>query len=345
LSASLPFSPPLPPMLARLARELPLGDYLYEPKWDGFRCIAFSAGREVVLQSRNGRPLTRYFPELTQALSALDRPVVIDGEIVSATADFSALMNRIHPAASRVGQLSADTPARLVAFDLLAVDGGDLREAPFGERRSALEAVLADPPPGLALTPATRDVARARPWLELRGEGGIDGVVAKLRSGTYQPGRRALVKIKAEHTVDCVVAGFRAADDPEPAVASLLLGLYDHGQLRHVGVSSHFTDARRRDLARELLPLVVPLPGHPWERGFGLGRSPVGRLPGSAGRWDPEEMEQDWTAVRPQLVCEVGYDQLDGRRFRHPALFKRWRHDRDPLSCGIEQLEGPPEPS
>jgi ATP-dependent DNA ligase len=242
-----------------------------------------------------------------------------------------------------VDQLRARTPARLIAFDLLAQGQRDLREHPFAERRAALESVLAAPPAGLALTPATTEAEAARPWLQLRGEGGIDGVVAKLRSGAYQPGKRALVKVKAEHTVDCVVAGFRTAMAPEPSVASLLLGLYDHGQLRHVGVSSQFTVARRRELAELLLPLAVPLRGHPWEAGFGIGPSPVGRLPGSAGRWDPSEMEQDWIAVQPRLVCEVGYDQLDGRRFRHPALFKRWRPDRDPLSCGIEQLAPPSE--
>jgi ATP-dependent DNA ligase len=338
---ALPFTPPLPPMLARLARELPRGDFLYEPKWDGFRCLAFATGGQVVLQSRNERPLTRYFPELIEALAALRRSLVIDGEILPDGGDFSALLNRIHPASSRVEQLRAATPARLVAFDLLALDGEDLRQHPFGQRRRALEAVLADPPPGLALTPATEDLAAAQGWLEARGAGGIDGVVAKLRSAGYQPGKRALIKIKAEHTVDCVVAGFRSADAAEPAVASLLLGLYDEGQLRHVGVSSHFTAARRRELAATLEPLVVPLPGHPWERGFGIGHSPVGRLPGSAGRWDPAEMEQDWVALRPELVCEVGYDQLDGWRFRHPALFKRWRPDRDPLSCLIEQLAPP----
>jgi ATP-dependent DNA ligase len=338
----LPFSAPVAPMLARLTRELPVGDYLYEPKWDGFRCLAFAAGDEVVLQSRNSRPLTPYFPEVTRALAALGRSLVIDGEVISERGDFTALLNRIHPAPSRVEQLRGEAPARLVAFDLLALDGSDLRGAPFAERRRALETLLAHPPPGLALTPATDDAAMARRWLDCRGEGGIDGVVAKPRGGSYAPGKRALIKVKAEHTVDCVVAGLRLTGSAEPAVASLLLGLYDGKQLRHVGVSSHFTDARRRELAGLLRPLVVPLRGHPWEHGFGLGRSPVGRLPGSAGRWDPAEMAQDWVALRPELVCEVGYDQLDGHRFRHPALFKHWRPDRAPHSCGIEQLDRPP---
>jgi ATP-dependent DNA ligase len=338
LSSPLPFPPPVAPMLARLARVLPAGDYLYEPKWDGFRCLAFAGRGEIVLQSRHGRPLTRYFPELVEAVAQLGRTVVLDGEILPAASDFATLLTRIHPAASRVEQLRAEAPARLMAFDLLALDDRDLRGQPFAERRRALEAVLAAAPAGLALTPATPHIEIARGWLDARGAGAIDGAVAKERSGVYQPGKRALIKIKAEHTVDCVVAGFRVADAEATVVASLLLGLYDDGQLRHVGVSSHFTDARRRELAETLRLLVVPLPGHPWERGFGIGHSPVGRLPGSAGRWDPAEMEQDWIAVRPELVCEVGYDQLDGRRFRHPALFKRWRPDRDPLSCGIEQL-------
>jgi ATP-dependent DNA ligase len=342
VSSSLPFSAPIAPMLARLARALPAGDYLYEPKWDGFRCVAFAGDGSVTLHSRNTRPLTPYFPEIAEALAGLGRALVVDGEIVSERGDFATLLARIHPAASRVAQLRGEAPARLVVFDLLALDGEDLRGHPFQERRRALEALLAAPPSRLALTPATTDPAAAERWLECRGAGGIDGVVAKPRAGTYQSGKRALIKVKTEHTVDCVVAGFRLAGGAEPSVASLLLGLYDDGQLRHVGVSSHFTDARRRELVDLLRPLVVPLAGHPWERGFGIGPSPVGRLPGSAGRWDPAEMAQDWIAVRAELVCEVGYDQLDARRFRHPALFKRWRPDRDPHSCHIEQLGAAP---
>jgi ATP-dependent DNA ligase len=326
-------------MLARLARELPVGDYLYEPKWDGFRCLAFAAAGEIVLQSRHGRPLTPYFPELTEALGALGRAVVLDGEILPVETDFATLLTRIHPAASRVERLRAEAPARFAAFDLLAIDGRDLREVAFGERRRALETLLADPPAGVTLTPATEDPLVAGPWLSGRGAGGIDGVIAKARAGVYQPGKRAVIKVKTEHTVDCVVGGFRVADAGAAVVASLLLGLYDGDQLRHVGVSSHFTDARRRELAALLRPLSVRLQGHPWARGFGLGRSPVGRLPGAAGRWDPAEMEQDWIPVRPELVCEVGFDQLDDHRFRHPAQWKRWRPDRDPRSCSIDQLD------
>jgi ATP-dependent DNA ligase len=329
-------------MLARLARELPGGGCAYEPKRDGFRCIAFCPGTdEADLRSRHGRPFARYFPELVRALAALPRPAVLDGEIVIARPgglDFEALLGRLHPSASRVARLAREAPAALVAFDLLAEGGDDLRARPLAERRARLEALLAAPPEGLAITPASADPALARAWLDRPAGSGIDGVVAKRLDLPYAPGRRGWVKVKRERTAECVVGGFRTCAG-EPAVASLLLGLWDgRGGLVHVGVSSSFPDADRLALFRLLAPLSVPLAGHPWERGFNVGASPIGRLAGAAGRWDPAQMSLDWTAVAPERVAEVAYDQLDRHRFRHPARFVRWRPDRAPRSCTFGQL-------
>ena len=334
------------PMLARLARELPLGDYLYEPKWDGFRCLAFREGRDVDLRSRNGRPLARYFPELVEALLALEADrLALDGEIVvaaDAELDFTALLARLHPAASRVERLRYETPSQLIAFDVLAAGGVDLRSRPFVERRRALEELLEQAQPPLFVTPVTDDPAEARRWLDRYQGSGIDGVMAKHRDLRYEPGRRSMVKVKREHTADCVVAGFRMLVD-RPLPSSLLLGLYDDGGvLRHVGITSAFSEARRAELLDVLRPLVTPLGGHPWERGFQLAGSPSGRLPGAAGRWVPDEMEQDWIPVSPELVCEVAYDQLDDYRFRHPARFRRWRPDRDASTCRLDQLAAAP---
>jgi ATP-dependent DNA ligase len=333
--------PPIEPMLARLSRELPSGGYLYEPKWDGFRCMAFVSRGEVDLRSRHQRPLARYFPEVVAGLCSIGTPdFVLDGELIIAGPagfDFPALLGRLHPAASRVERLSREMPATFVAFDALATGETDLCERPFEVRRAILEEVLGAGKSAVVATPMTRDVGLARDWLRKFQGRGIDGVVAKHATLTYQPGRRAMVKVKDEHTADCVLAGFRVALD-QPVVASLLLGLYDGEVLRHVGVSSSFPAHRRRELFEELLPFTCSLRGHPWEQGFNLGHSPVGRLAGSAGRWDPAEMEQDWVPLRPERVCEVAYDQLDGQRFRHPARFVRFRPDRDPLSCGFDQL-------
>ncbi len=330
-------------MLARLARELPRSPGLvYEPKWDGFRCIVFCDRGDLDLRSRHQRPLARYFPELVDALSKLpcDR-FVLDGEIVIVTdegSDFAALMARLHPAASRVERLSRETPAVFIAFDLIALNDEDLRGTPFAARRARLEALLRDPPPGVALTPATQDPARAAEWLESFDGRGIDGVVAKPRDLSYQAGRRAMVKIKQDRTADCVVGGFRVLADV-PMIGSLLLGLFGaEGNFRHVGVASSFSDEQRHELFRQLQPRVVALAGHPWESGFGLGRSPVGRLAGAAGRWTPD-LVRDWLPIRPELVCEVAYDHWDGERFRHPARFRRWRPDREARSCTFEQLE------
>lgn len=330
-------------MLARLARELPRGDFLYEPKWDGFRCVAFREHEDVDLRSRHDRPLARYFPEIVQTLRGLPQPrLVLDGEVVLMTSegmDFAALMNRLHPAASRVARLSEENPAQLVAFDLLACGDQDLRERPFAERRRALEALFETTRSDrLRLTPLTDDPTVANRWLERFQGGGIDGVIAKPRDLAYQAGVRAMTKVKLEHTADCVLAGLRLLADPGQ-VASLLLGLYDaHGNLEHIGVVTSFTRARRRELLEELRPLVVGIQGHPWEDGFLTGGAPLGRLAGAAGRWSPTEMAQDWLPLAPVRVCEVAYDQLDDHRLRHPARFRRWRPDRDPRSCTIDQL-------
>jgi ATP-dependent DNA ligase len=337
--------PPLVPMLARLERELPADGYLYEPKWDGFRCLAFRTGPEVDLRSRNQRPLARYFPELVEALLALrEERFVLDGEIVATVdsrADFLALLARLHPAASRVVRLSRETPALFIAFDLLALGDEDLRGRPFRERRKLLARLLTGARSPLHLTPLTEDRAEAERWLEAYRGAGVDGVVAKHEELRYEDGARRMIKVKHERTADCVVAGFRWLVD-RPLPSSLLLGLYDDGGLQHVGIASSFTEAARRQLLEELAPHVVELTRHPWEHGFLLGGSPVGRLPGAAGRWTPEEMEQDWVPVAPELVAEVRFDQLDDHRFRHPARFVRWWPDRDPRSCTIDQLDTPP---
>jgi ATP-dependent DNA ligase len=329
-------------MLGRLARELPVGDYLYEPKWDGFRCIAFRSRGQVDLRSRNDRPLARYFPELVEGMRAIpSQRFVLDGEIVVGADhgfDFPALMARLHPAASRVARLRQETPASFVAFDLLSFGDDDIREEPFGERRSRLEALLAKPQPPVRLTPATDDPGVAARWLAgARGEG-IDGVMAKSRDLRYREGDRAMVKVKRERTLDCVVAGFRWFVD-RPALSSLLLGLYDpDGALRHIGVVTQFPERRRREILEQVAPLATPLEGHPWEQGFLVDGSPIGRLKGAAGSWRPEEMALDWVPLVPERVCEVSYDHLDRDRLRHPARFLRWRPDRDPRSCTFEQL-------
>jgi ATP-dependent DNA ligase len=317
------------PMLAQLARELPLGDYLYEPKWDGFRCIATCSAGAVDLRSRNGRPLARYFPEIVEPLRGHRQ--IFDGELMVPApdgSDFGALLNRLHPSRTRVEELRRSTPATYIVFDLLTEP-----EQPFAERRAGLERLRLQPP--LTVTPITSDPEVALRWLQ--GGKGIDGIVAKRRDQRYEPGRRGWIKIKPQHTVECVVGGFRPLLD-SAGVASLLLGLYEGGLLVHVGVASQFTAAQRRQLFQDLIPLASPLSGHPWEHGFNLGRSPTGRLPGSAGRWVASEMTQDWVPVRPVRVCEVAYDKCDGIRFRHPARFLRWRHDRDAQGCRTDQL-------
>jgi ATP-dependent DNA ligase len=303
---------PVAPMLARLARELPRGDYLYEPKWDGFRAI----WEDGELWSRHGNRLGRYFPELVEQLQGID--AVVDGEIVAPGLEFARLMERIHPAASRVERLRRETPVELVAFDLV-------EPGPFHERRRRLERLP------LRVTEITDDPAVAEGWLDEH-----EGAVAKHRDLLYQPGKRAMIKVKRERTADCVVAGFRwRSDRPQPS--SLLLGLYAGDALEHVGVASSFGVRLAERLLAELRPRVVPLEGHPWEHGFLLGGGATGRLRGSAGRWLPG-MTMDWTPVEPSLVAEVSYDHADADRFRHPTRFRRWRPDRDPRSCTFEQL-------
>ena len=340
-----PVRPPIAPMLARLVRELPEGAVTYEPKWDGFRCLAFVDEHDIDLRSRHDRPLARYFPELVAAIEAIrderqgrtrERGWVMDGEILLAVpGDFGVLMSRLHPAASRVQRLAAGSPARYVAFDLLADGIRDLRDQPFLQRRAALERSLEDAGGVISATPATRDVGVARMWLDARQEG-IDGVVVKPDDLRYEPGRRVMTKVKRLRTADCVVAGFRPT--PTGAVSSLLLGLYDDaGALRHVGVVTQLAREERAALAGELTRLAVTLEDHPWRGGFTIGASPLGRLPGSAARWTPD-MDHDWVPLRPDRVAEVGFDQVDGDRFRHPARLIRWRPDRDPESCRIEQI-------
>ena len=338
LIVALPLHPPLEPMLARLARALPEGDGLtYEPKWDGFRCLAFVGGGDVALHSRNERPHTRYFPEVAAALAHLD-DVVLDGELivhVDGRADFPALMARLHPAASRVQLLSAGTPASYVVFDVLAAGAQDLTTEPFGARRERLASLLGDPRAGVVLTPQTTSADEARGWLDAPPGSGIDGVVVKPGDLRYEPGRRSMVKVKRLRTADCVVAGLRV--HPDGGVGSLLLAAYDGDVLRHVGVVTSLGKAFRAELRDELAPLVTPLAGHPWEQGFALEGGALGRLKGTAGRWTPD-MVRDWVPVRPERVAEASYDHVEGYRFRHPARFVRWRPDRDARSCTIEQF-------
>lgn len=339
---ALPFDAPISPMLALSAESIPIGpEWLYEPKWDGFRCIIFRDGDELELTSRNERPLTRYFPELSEPLlSQLPEHCVIDGEVVIAGPqglDFDALLQRIHPAASRVQHLAALTPASFVAFDLLAIAGDDLRPAPFVERRRLLSTalVLAEPP--VHLTPLTNDPEVAQDWFSRFEGAGLDGVVAKRSQLAYVEGERVMMKIKHRRSADCVVGGFRRRKD-DGSVGSLLLGLYDDsGVLHHVGVTSSFTAAKRRALVEELEPLHLGEGAdHPW-RGLNEGAG-TGRRPGTPSRWSAQK-DLGFEALRPELVCEVDFDHLQGDRFRHAATFKRWRPDRLPSSCTYSQLE------
>jgi ATP-dependent DNA ligase len=336
-----PVRPPVAPMLARLVRDLPRDGLRYEPKWDGFRCLAFRDAAEVELRSRHDRPLGRYFPEIRSAVRAIDRAdFVLDGELLverDGRADFDALLLRVHPAASRVARLAAATPARYVVFDLLARDCRDMRERPYGERRAALEELVSDARPAVALTPSVADPAVAARWADGDLAAGYDGVVAKPVDGQYESGRRGWWKVKPDRTADCVVAGFRVGDAGD-MVSSLLLGLYDHaGALQHVGIVSSFARDDRRAMLLALMPCVTDLKDHPWREGFALEGGAAGRLAGAAGRWTPA-MPRDWLPLRPELVCEVAYDRPDGLRFRHPARFRRWRPDRTPASCTVDQV-------
>jgi len=337
--------PPIEPMLAKAAEELPRhGSYLYEPKWDGFRAIVFKHRDRLFIQSRDLRPLDRYFPELHDALvAALPADCVVDGEIVIATArglDFDALQMRLHPAESRVKKLAGETPSSFVAFDLLALDGRDLRDAPQDERRARLEGALKTCTPPIHLTPMTRDPEVAADWLARFEGAGLDGVVAKPGNGAYLPGKRAMIKIKHARTADCVVAGFRwHKNGPGTLVGSLLLGLFDDkGRLHHVGVTSSFTQAKRKELAEELAPLRQrALEKHPW-REWADAQHEMTRMPGGQSRWTAGK-DLSWEAVRVERVCEVKYDHMQGDRFRHAAVFERWRPDKQPEDCRYDQLE------
>ncbi|MGH7447659.1 MAG: ATP-dependent DNA ligase [Longimicrobiales bacterium] len=330
-------------MLAKLADSLPAGPFLYEPKWDGFRAIIFRSASDVFIQSRDRRPFDRYFPELHDALiEHLPGNCVIDGEIVIATPDgldFDALQLRLHPAASRVAKLAQETPSSFVAFDLLAMNGRSRMDAPQSERRALLERLLADVGPPVHLTPMTLDVDVAAHWLDEFEGAGLDGVIAKPADAVYQPGRRAMIKVKHARTADCVVAGFRWYKGGRDAVGSLLLGLYDdRGMLQHVGVTSSFTQAKRRQLVTELAPLRDhALEGHPW-REWAQATGEHGRMPGAQSRWSAGK-DLSWEPLRIERVCEVKYDHLQGNRFRHAATFLRWRPDKDPRDCRYDQLE------
>jgi ATP-dependent DNA ligase len=338
-------APPIEPMLAKLADELPHGEgFLFEPKWDGFRALVFRDRAGVFIQSRDLRPLDRYFPELHEALAdRLPNPCVLDGEIVIAHdggLDFDALQLRLHPAATRVAKLARETPASFVAFDLLAENGHDLRQAPQSERRARLEQVLAGVAPPVHLTPATRDRGLATQWLQRFEGAGLDGVIAKPADAAYQSGKRAMIKVKHARTAECVVAGFRWYKTGQGSVGSLLLGLYDdRGTLHHVGIAASFTMAMRQQLAAELEPLRKhALAGHPWRHWADEGAHAGTRMPGGQSRWSAGK-DLSWEPLRIERVCEVKYDHLQGDRFRHAALFLRWRPDKRPQDCRYDQLE------
>jgi ATP-dependent DNA ligase len=339
----LPVMPPVAPMLAKSVPTIPPGAS-YEPKWDGFRSIVFRDGEDVEIGSRNEKPMTRYFPELVEAFRAeLPERCVVDGEIVVATSDgldFEALQQRIHPADSRVKLLAQKTPAAFVAFDLLALGDLDLTKRPFSERRALLEQALATAQPPVHVTPATTDRDVALRWFEEFEGAGLDGVVAKPLTVTYQPDKRVMFKIKHERTADCVVAGYRLHKSGPDAIGSLLLGLYgEDGSLAAVGVIGAFPMARRRELFTELQPLVTNFEGHPWnwaalEEGSRTPRS------GETSRWNAGK-DLSFTPLRPELVVEVRYDHMEGSRFRHTAQFSRWRPERTPESCTYSQLQRP----
>ncbi|HEX3943462.1 MAG TPA: ATP-dependent DNA ligase [Rhizomicrobium sp.] len=341
--SGLALKPPVEPMLAKLADELPTGDYLYEPKWDGFRAIIFRGSDGVYIQSRDKRPLDRYFPELHAALAKrLPKGAVVDGEIVIATEhglDFDALQLRLHPAESRVKKLAAETPASFVAFDLLALSRRNLMTTPQSERRAALEDLLGTVGAPVYITPMTRARAIGLEWLTRFEGAGLDGVVAKLASGTYLPGKRAMIKVKHARTADCVVAGFRWHKSGKDAVGSLLLGLYDDaGLLQHVGVTSSFTMQMRRQLAKELAPLRKhAMQHHPWREWAGAAAE-SSRMPGAQSRWSAGK-DLSWEPLRIERVCEVKYDHMQGDRFRHAAIFLRWRPDKSAQDCRYDQLE------
>jgi ATP-dependent DNA ligase len=343
----LPVMPPVAPMLAKAVKDVPEGALSFEPKWDGFRSVVFRDGDEVEIGSRNERPMTRYFPEVAAALLAnLPERCVVDGEIVipdrdGRRLDFDALLQRVHPAASRVKLLAEQTPASFVAFDLLALGDEDCTGLPFERRRALLEEALAAARPPVYVTPATRDRAVAVTWFSQFEGAGLDGVVAKPLDGPYEPDKRVMFKVKHERTADCVVAGYRPHKSGDDVIGSLLLGLYDDtGRLASVGVVGAFPMARRRELFTELQPLVTSFEGHPWN--WGAGQQEGVRNPRSSetSRWNAGK-DLSFVPLRPERVLEVRYEHMEGTRFRHTAQFSRWRPDRTPESCGFAQLEEP----
>jgi ATP-dependent DNA ligase len=340
-------------MLAKLANALPpqidgSGGWIYEPKWDGFRAIVFVDDGKAFVQSRDEKPFNRYFPELDAPLAAqIPNGTVVDGEIVivrEGALDFDAMLLRIHPAKSRVARLAEETPASFVAFDLLALRGEDLRGRPMAERRELLDETLGRATPPIHLTPATTDRATAEDWFKRFEGAGLDGVVAKAKTLTYQPDKRVMMKIKHKRTADCVVAGFRWYKDAKGTlVGSLLLGLYnDASVLQHVGVTSSFTRDRRAELARELEPLREgALENHPWRSWAEIEPDEMKRMPGAQSRWNRGK-DLSWEPLRIERVCEVAYDHLQGTRFRHATVFQRWRPDKHPKDCRYDQLEVTP---
>lgn len=347
---SFPLPQPILPMLAKRVDAIPeKGDWLFEPKWDGFRVLVFRSGDELYLQSRDGKPLDRYFPELRAPLLAqLPDRCVLDGEIVIAGPnglDFDALTQRIHPAASRVKLLAETTSASVVFFDVLALGDEDLRDQPFAERRKRLDQVLADVKAPIHLTPATDDRTEAQDWFSRFEGAGLDGVVAKPLDGPYTPDKRTMLKIKHERDCDCVVAGFRWHKRGENTlIGSLLLGLFDNkGKLQHVGTCASFTEAKRRELVEFLAPYREnATTDHPWTH-WGAQNEAGSRMPGAQSRWSSGK-DLSWELLRPELVVEVAYEHMQGDRFRHLAHFRRWRPDKPPEQCTYAQLEVvPPE--
>ena len=333
-------------MLAKSAPTIPTGDeWRYEPKWDGFRSVIFRHGDDVELGSRNAKPLTRYFPEVVEAVkTSFPQDAVIDGELVivgeGGKVDFELLSLRVHPAASRIAKLSKELPALFVAFDLLAVDGEDLMGRPFDERRVRLEAALKDAGPGIYLTPLTRDSKTAEYWFEKWEGAGLDGVMAKKSDGLYTEGQRTMIKVKHERTIDCVVAGFRMHKDGK-GVGSLLLGLYDDdGALHHIGVTGSFTVAKRAELVGFLVPYRKnALDDHPWKEWSNMTASGSVDAP-TGNRWNAKK-DMSWEPVRIELVVEVAYGHFQGSRIRHAASFRRFRPDREPKSCTYAQVVPP----
>ena len=342
----LPVNPPILPMLAKRVAELPRGgEWIFEPKWDGFRALIFRDGDEVLIQSRDEKPLNRYFPELLEPLQKqLPKRCVLDGEVVVAqdgSLDFDALQLRIHPAESRIKLLSQQIPASIVFFDLLAEGSRDLRDQPFEKRRKRLESMLVSVGPPLHITRATSDFATASDWFQRFEGAGLDGVVAKPVAGTYESNKRVMFKVKHERDCDCVVAGFRWHKKGERTrLGSLLLGLFDEkGDLHHVGVCASFTDKKRIELIEFLAPYRKnALVDHPW-RAWHEGEMQGGRrVPGAQSRWSAAK-DLSWEPLRPELVVQVAYEHMQGDRFRHTAQFRRWRTDKKPADCTYEQLE------